>query len=174
MLLFVVVKYTALSWRIFLANMSSAFSFRLSFFLHILGVVIFYSGQFFVWTIFFKQFPMVGGWTSRDVILVYALFVFSLSLLDVFAGGMMDFAEIINAGSFDYYLTLPKPIKYILMTIIPSFFVATLPSRLVDNFSIQKLLILICACVISSLISYKIFKAGLKRYESGNMLNVRL
>lgn len=266
MLLSVVVKYAALSWRIFLANLSSALSFRLSFLLNVIGVIIFYSGQFFVWTVFFHQFPMVGGWTSKDVILVYALLVFSLSVLDVFAGGIMDFAKIINSGSFDYYLTFPKPIlwhvavsksdvisigtivlslvffiisgpfdlfrlllflfascftiilmfnfyvvtqsiaffiggfdqgasmvrhllaivgpypfsifpspfKYILMTIIPSFFVVTLPASLVYDFSFQKLFVLICACVVSSIIAHKVFKAGLRRYESGNMVNVRL
>lgn len=266
MLLSVVVKYAKLSWRIFLANLSSALSFRLSFFLNIFGIVMFFGGQFFIWAIFFNQFPMVGGWTSKDVILVFSLYLFSVSIVDVFAGGVMDLAKIINAGTFDYYLAFPKPVlwhlavsksdvtslgsvvlsfvfflssgpvcisrillfllasclsmamllnffivmqsiaffvggfdlgasivrhllaivspypfsifpspfKYLLMTLVPSFFVVTLPATLVDNFSIQTLLILVCACVISSFISHKVFKAGLRRYESGNMVNVRL
>ncbi|MFH1831495.1 MAG: ABC-2 family transporter protein [bacterium] len=266
MLLSVVGKYTKLSWRIFLANLSSALSFRISFFLEIFGGVMFFCGQFFLWTVFFNQFPMVGGWTSKDVILTYSLFLFSYSILEAFAGGIMRLAEIINDGSLDYYLTYPKailwhisvsradvialstvilgfvfflasgpielskillfllascfsmilmfnffiitqsiaffiggfsdgakavryllsvvspypfsifpaPFKYLLMTIIPSFFIVTLPARLVNNFSFQTLAILICACAVSSFIAHKVFKAGLRRYESGNMINVRL
>jgi ABC-2 type transport system permease protein len=260
------VKYIKLSWRVFLANFSSEMSFRLSFFLRVVGIVIFFGGQFFVWTIFFNQFPMVGGWTTKDLILVYSLYLFSLSILDVFAGGVGDLSKVINAGSLDYYISFPKPIlwhiavsksdvsslgsvvlslvffiysspldplrillflfascfsivllfnflvatqsiaffiggfdqgasavrhllaivspypfsifpspfKYILMTVIPSFFVVTLPARLVNNFSVLNLLILVLACVLSSFVSYKVFKAGLRRYESGNMVNVRL
>lgn len=266
MLLSVAGKYLVLSWRIFCANFYSAISFRLSFFLHIIGVIMYFGGQFFIWTIFFNQFPMVGGWTSKDVILVYSLFVFSVSLLDVFAGGVMDLAKIINAGNLDYFLAFPKPIlwhvavsksdvvslgaialslsffilstpfdplrillfllascltivllfnfyvatqsitffiggfdqgasmiryllaivtpypfsifpspfKYILMTFIPSFFVVTLPAKLVDNFSCKILLILIGACVVSSFIARFIFKKGLQRYESGNLISVRM
>jgi ABC-2 type transport system permease protein len=266
MLLSVVGKYIALSLRIFLTNFSSALSFRLSFFLYIVGVVLYFGGQFFLWTVFFKQFPLVGGWTSKDLILVYSLYLFSVSVLDVFAGGVMDIAKIINAGNLDYFLAFPKPIlwhlsvsradvisvgtvvlsllfflfsapisiakialfifascfsmillfnfyvvtqsisffvggfdqgasmvrhlmaivspypfdvfpnalKYILMTLVPSFFIVTLPARLVNNFSVLNLIILTFACVISSFISYKVFMAGLKRYESGNMMNVRL
>jgi ABC-type uncharacterized transport system permease subunit len=44
----------------------------------------------------------------------------------------------------------------------------------VNNFSVLNLLVLVLACVLSSLISHKVFKAGLRRYESGNMVNVRL
>jgi ABC-2 type transport system permease protein len=266
MWLSVAVKYAKLTWRIFLANLSSAMSFRLSFFLHIVGVVIFFGGQFFIWMIFFKQFPMVGGWTSKDVILVFSLYLFSVSMLDVFAGGVMDLAKIINAGSLDYYLAFPKPVlwhlavsksdvislgsivlsfvfflsqgsisilrillflvasclsitltfnflvvtqsiaffisgfdqgasavrrllaivspypfsifpspfKYFLMTLIPTFFIVTLPAKLVDNFSVKIFVILVCVCIVSSFIAHIIFKAGLRRYESGNMVNVRM
>jgi len=266
MWLSVAVKYIKLSWRIFLANFASALSFRVSFILYIAGIVIFYSGQFFLWSIFFNQFPMVGGYTTKDVILAYSLFVFSLSVLDVFMGGIGDLAQIINAGGLDYYLAFPKPILwhvavskadissigslflslvffilscpfdpvrlllfllascftmvlllnfmitiqsiaffvggfdkgasmpkhllamvspypfrifpqafgYLLITIIPSFFVITLPAQLVDHFSFSTIGILLCACIISSCISSFVFKKGLKRYESGNLVNVRM
>src|SRR3990172_5861798 len=112
MWLSVAVKYAQLSWRIFRANLASALSFPASFFLHVFGGVLFFAGQFFIWTVFFNQFPLVGGWTVYDVALVYSLFLFSLSMVDVFAGGVMDLAKIINLGSFDYYLTFPKPVLW--------------------------------------------------------------
>jgi ABC-2 type transport system permease protein len=266
MLLSVVAKYAKLSWRIFLANLSSALSFRTSFFLYFFGITLYFGGQFFLWAIFFKQFPMLGGWTAQDMILVYSLYIFSLSILDVFAGGVSDIAKIINAGNLDYYLAFPKPVlwhiaisksdvaslggvilslvlflststldplrialfllascicmilifnfytliqsiaffvggfdqgarafrhmlttvtvypfaifpspfKYLLMTFVPSFFIVTLPATLVDHFSFQTLAILITTCVVSSFAAQKVFTIGLKRYESGNMVNVRM
>ena len=266
MWLSVVGKYIRLSWHIFVANYYSAVSFRLSFVLHVIGAMAFFGGQFFIWTVFFNQFPMLGGWTSKDVMLVYSLYLFSISVLDVFVGGVMELAKIINAGNLDYYLAFPKPVlwhvavsksdvislgtlvmslvfflfsgplgvmrlalfliascftmvilfnflvitqaiaffipgfdqgassirhllaivspypfsifpspfKYLLMTIIPTFFIVTLPATLVDAFSVQALIILIVVSVFSSFVAHKVFKAGLRRYESGSMINVRL
>jgi len=267
MSLFVVGKYIALTWRIFIANLSSTMSFRLSFLFYLFGIFVYWGGQFFLWTIFFNQFPSVGGWTSKNLISVYSLFLFSLATLDTFAGGVIgDLANIINSGNLDYYLAFPKPVlwhlavsksdvtsictiilssffflysdsisfvrilmfllascfsmtllfnfyvitqslafflggfnqgasavrhtltivspypfnvfpnglKFILMTLIPSFFIVTLPAQLVDNFSIQTLLMLFCVSMVSSFIANKIFKFGLRRYESGNMVNVRV
>jgi ABC-2 type transport system permease protein len=113
MWLSVVAKYVRLSWCIFRANLASAVSFPLSFLLHVIGIVIFFGGQFFIWTVFFTQFPSVGGWNVHDVIIVYSLYIWSLSVLDVFCGGVMnDLAKIINAGNLDYFLTLPKPVLW--------------------------------------------------------------
>ena len=228
--------------------------------------MIFYGGQFFLWNIFFRQFPLVGGWTSHDVMVVYSLYTFSFAVLDVFAGGVTDLAKIINAGGLDYYLVFPKPLlwhiavsksdvtslgtiilssvcfltsepfaiarlltfflascftilllfnfliitqsiaffiggfdqgasalrhlltivspypfaifsspfKYIFMTFIPSFFIVTLPAQLISNFTPTVLAILILACIVSSFCASKIFKKGLSRYESGNLVNVRI
>lgn len=265
MLRSVVGKYVVLSWRIFLANLSSALSFRMSFLLSIVGLVVFFSGQFFMWTIFFNQFPSIGGWTSKEFILVYSLYLFSVAILDVFAGGIKDLASDISAGNLDYFLAFPKPIlwhlsvsksdvisistlalslccfllsgpidmvrvvtffcasvfsiillfdfyvttqsiaffvggfdmgasmtrhllgivstypfaifpytiKFMLITIIPSFFIVTMPAKLVNDFSLTNLTILCSACILFSIIARFVFKAGLKRYESGNMINVR-
>lgn len=266
MLLSVVARYVALSWRIFLVNLQTALSFKSSFILHIIGIMIFYSGQFFIWTVFFKQFPLVGGWTYNDVMLVYSLYTFSMSLMDVFAGGITDLAQLINAGGLDYFITFPKPVlwhlavsksdvvslgtialslgfffcsgplfftrillfflaaifcmvvlfnflvitqslaffisgfdrgastiryqlaivspypfaifpapfKYLLMTVIPSFFIVTLPAQLVDHFTFTTLAILVAASIASSVMAYNVFRIGLKRYESGNLISTRM
>lgn len=266
MLLSVVGKYFSLTQRIFLANLSSALSFRASFILHVMGSVIFDGGHFLLWLMFFKQFPSVGGWTMNDLSLVSALFVLSYSIIDVFAGGVTELARLINGGSIDYFLVFPKPIlwhiavsrsdtiaigslglgllffwysgdvtlmrtalfalatcfsiilmfnffvivgslafflggfeqgekearyllatlarysfsifpapfKYLLMTVIPSYFVITLPARLVTDFSWTTCLILMTVSVGSSLFAYWFFMKGLQRYESGNLLSVRI
>lgn len=50
----------------------------------------------------------------------------------------------------------------------------TLSASLIEHFSFQALGILIVVCVVSSAVAHKVFQAGLKRYESGNMMNVRM
>lgn len=266
MLLSVVGKYLILTARIFVANLSSALSFRASFFLHVLGVIIFDGGHFLLWLMFFKQFPSVGGWTISDLSLVSALFILSYALIDVFAGGVTELARLINAGSIDYFLVFPKPIlwhiavsrsdtialgsiglgivffwysgevtlirtalfalatcfsiilmfnffvivgsiaffvggfeqgekearyllatlarysfsifpapfKYLLMTVIPSYFVITLPAQLVNAFSWTTCLTLTLVSIGASLFAYWFFMKGLQRYESGNLVSVRI
>ncbi len=266
MWLSVVGKYSILSWRIFRANLASAMSFRLSFLFYVIGAMIFHAGQFLVWIMFFKQFPLIGGWTTNDVILANSLFLFSYSVIDAFAGGITELADMITMGGLDYFLGLPKPVlwhvavsksdmtslgtivlslgffvgfttvtfskivlflcasclsvilifnffvitqsiafwvggfdqaasmarhilrvaitypfsvfpcpfNYIFMTIIPSFFVVTLPMQLVNDFSITTLITLIGVCILSSIGTFLIFSRGLRRYESGNLMNVRI
>ena len=266
MWLSVVAKYLRLSWKIFLANISSAMSFRLSFFLHITGLSFFYIGNFLLWIIFFKQFSSISGWGMSNLALVSALFLFSYSVIDSFAGGITELARIICAGNLDYFLVFPKPVlwhiavsksdvtsifsgflslwmfwysgditvyktsvfllaslfsiiiffnflvisqslafylgniefaalearyltatvsryphsmfpspfKYIFMTIIPSFFVVALPADLVESFSLTTFSILLCVSIGSSFLAYFVFTKGLKRYESGNLVTVRM
>lgn len=266
MWLSVVGKYLRLSWLIFLSNIASAVSFRISFLIHIIGLSFFYVGNFWLWIIFFKQFSSVGGWGMTNVSLVSALFLFSYSIVDVFAGGVTELARIIASGGLDYFLVFPKPIlwhiavsrsditslcslflsvgmfcysgditlyktlsfliasgfstilffnflvisqsvaffmgnieyaatenryllatvsryphgifpspfKYIFMTIVPSFFVVSLPADLIQTFSLTTFFTLVGATVGSSFLAYFVFTKGLKRYESGNLVTVRM
>ena len=262
----VVAKYLKLTWRIFLVHVSTALSFRTSFLLNLIGITLFFGGQFFLWIVFYRQFPSLGGWTSQDLCVVYSLYLFSFSLVDTFAGGIMVLARDINAGNLDYYITLPKPIlwhiavskaeiesiatlllsasffitsgkvtiftfflflgtsifsaflifnfyvitqsiafflkgfeqgagalrhllsiastypfsifpnglKLIFLTIIPTFFITMMPAQLILDFSLTNLSIVLSSCIISSIIAKIVFTAGLKHYESGNMISVKL
>ena len=261
-----VAKYLRLSWYIFLSNIASAVSFRTSFLIHITGITLFHIGNFWLWIIFFKQFTSVDGWGMANLSLVSALFLFSYSVVDVFAGGVTELARIICAGGLDYFLVFPKPVlwhvavsrsditslcslflslgmfwysgditlyktfaflvascfssiiffnflvisqsaaffmgniefaateiryflatvsryphgifpspfKYIFMTIIPSFFVVALPVNLIESFSLMTFAMLVGVSVASSFLAYFVFTKGLKRYESGNLVTVRM
>lgn len=261
-----IAKYVRLTSYIFRANLRSALSFRFSFILYLIGLSAFVGGQFFIWSIFFSQFPQLGGWSVRDVQTTYSLFIFSYAIINLFFGGILELAETINKGQLDSYLTYPKPLlwhvavsmadmadvatlalssivflyaapfsltrvllfllasclttplifnfvvitqsvtffwggfeggagairhlmiivapypfrvfsspfKYLLMTAIPSFFVVTLPASLIDAFSYRTLAILIAAIVISTIVARLVFTAGLRRYESGNLINVKV
>src|ERR1700689_1744893 len=98
----VVGKYLKLTGHMFLLNLSSMLSSRASFWLGLVGRIIFDGGQFLLWFMFFKQFPSIGGWTIYDVGLVSGLYMVSFAIIDVFFGGVMDLAKIINSGGLDY------------------------------------------------------------------------
>ena len=117
------------------------------------------------------RFSCFNRWAIDAVRSIKDLTAFFIGGFDQGASAVRHLLAIVSPYPFSIF---PSPFKYLLMTLIPSFFVVTLPARLVNNFSVLNLLILILACVLSSFISYKVFKVGLRRYESGNMVNVRL
>lgn len=65
-------------------------------------------------------------------------------------------------------------LKLLMMTIIPAFFIVSLPVSIVRVFNLQTLLILLAYWVVSGVIAIKFYNFGLKRYESGNLINTRL
>lgn len=68
----------------------------------------------------------------------------------------------------------PRWIKLITTFIIPVFFMAILPTALAQNFSWQGLGLLFGAAVIFFLFAIFLFNRGLRRYESGNVLQLKM
>jgi ABC-2 type transport system permease protein len=65
-------------------------------------------------------------------------------------------------------------LKIALMTVVPAFFVNTLPQRMFANFTWSDLGFLLAVVVLLNTIAITLFYRGLKRYESGNMFQVRI
>jgi ABC-2 type transport system permease protein len=65
--------------------------------------------------------------------------------------------------------------KVLFMTIIPVFFVAYLPYQIVSfEFSIQKVLLLVWATIFFASLWTFVFYRWLRKYESGNLMNLNL
>ncbi|MBU4387247.1 ABC-2 family transporter protein [Candidatus Dependentiae bacterium] len=64
--------------------------------------------------------------------------------------------------------------KIIIFTIIPGFFVAELPVKLIKTFNIYYFLLLLAFTVATYFLAIFVFKKGLKRYESGSLMNVKM
>lgn len=64
-------------------------------------------------------------------------------------------------------------LKIVMMTVLPAFFMVTVPSGLIMEFSWTYFGILIASCIISTLFAFWIFNKGLDRYESGNLMTMR-
>jgi len=64
--------------------------------------------------------------------------------------------------------------KFILLTLIPAGFITGVPVDLLKHFNLGWFLLSILCAAILFIIALIIFKVGVKRYESGNLINVRM
>lgn len=67
----------------------------------------------------------------------------------------------------------PVFIKVLMYTVVPAMYMAHIPVKLVNHFSLKGLVILLIAMVILLLITKMLYERGLKRYESGNSVTRR-
>jgi ABC-2 type transport system permease protein len=112
---------------------------------------------------------------SIIILIAYTIFVQSLAF---FVGDFEETAErwFWTLFGFGFY---PQniffgPMKLVTLTVLPAFFVFTVPTRLLTSFDWMDLLLLVLVAAASFLISIQVFQIGLKRYESGNLINVRI
>lgn len=64
-------------------------------------------------------------------------------------------------------------LKFLMITLIPAFFVGTVPLELIKEFKILIFVGLTLFAILQTIIALKIFNNGLKRYESGNLINIK-
>jgi ABC-2 type transport system permease protein len=120
----------------------------------------------------------------------FNLLIFSLFIV---VGGVIFFACMLAVNSLSLYLgnienskhlfemffitfsTYPegifgKYIRVIFYSLVPIGFMSYMPVGIMQNFSIYKTLLVIGSSILYLTIAYKIFYNGLKRYESGNLI----
>jgi ABC-2 type transport system permease protein len=64
-------------------------------------------------------------------------------------------------------------LKFIMMTVLPAFFMITVPVQLIMEFSWTYFAILIVSVIVATVSALWIFNKGLARYESGNLMTTR-
>lgn len=65
-------------------------------------------------------------------------------------------------------------LKVAMLTILPVFFIYSVPIRIIQHFGWLDLAILLAAAIASFVLAQLVFRSGLKRYESGNLINSRI
>ncbi|MCX6823511.1 MAG: ABC-2 family transporter protein [candidate division SR1 bacterium] len=130
---------------------------------------------------------------NLTVIFVLKVIFVSICAGIVFAGFMVAFESLafwigssreLSRGIFEAILGpshYPSGIfkgmifKVMFMTIIPVFFVAYLPYDIVSSeFTLRKILLLLGATIFFGGLGTFVFYRGLRKYESGNMMNINL
>jgi ABC-2 type transport system permease protein len=112
---------------------------------------------------------------SAIILLAFAVILGSLSFY------MGSSVEIANQGLMGALSIASYPFsvftgytKWILLLVIPAGFISGIPVELIKSFSWHWFGGMILAALVLSTIALIMFKVGVKRYESGNLINIRV
>lgn len=88
----------------------SAMEYRLNFIMQSAGMFINDLFWVFFWFILFQRFENINGWNFGTMLVMYSIFPLSYGLAAAFLGNWRNIAKLIENGSVDYYLTLPREV----------------------------------------------------------------
>jgi ABC-2 type transport system permease protein len=127
-------------------------------------------------------FAIVGHPTPTRIAIYLGVLVASITVLTSFlvlAGSLAFFTGRGESGDLGFHSILlmanyPLDLfggatKVIVFTVIPAAFVATVPSKLIDNFNGPSALRLLGVAAFFALAASTIFRLGLRRYSSGSV-----
>lgn len=124
-----------------------------------------------------QQFAVYFLISSFSALILYN-FVVVLQSMAFFFGNFEETAErifsILLGMSLYPETTFSGVIKFMTFTLIPVFFINWVPVRLIQSFDWMQLLYMIGFWITSLAVAVFIFNWGLRRYESGNLINVRM
>lgn len=65
-------------------------------------------------------------------------------------------------------------LRFVSIIILPAFFISWAPVNIISKFSWEKLLLIFGFWLVTVIIAVRFFNRGLKRYESGNLINLKM
>jgi ABC-2 type transport system permease protein len=150
-----------------LVSRSSWFAIGDIIFALLLGLIAF---ELWQWPIFFFLCTI-----SMITLTAFSIIVGSLGF---YWGNAQETARSLNLGMISfasYPITVFKGFaRIILFTVIPAGFVSSVPVQLIKSFDLKLALLLIAVALLFLTIAIFVFRNGLKKYESGSMITVRV
>jgi ABC-2 type transport system permease protein len=112
---------------------------------------------------------------SSFILLAFAIIIGSLSF---YFGNAYETSRNLWMG-FITFGTYPisifqNPAKIILLTLVPAGFISSVPVTIIKDFSLKWFALMLFVTTIFMLVSIVVFYHGLKKYESGSMITVRI
>src|SRR5256886_3356801 len=90
------------------ANLQAAMEYRVAFIVQIITMVANDGLWLFFWWTYFREFPLVNGWQSSNIIVIWAVAACGLGIgMGVF-GNAPKLAALIMNGGLDAYLGMPR------------------------------------------------------------------
>lgn len=135
-------------------------------------ILLILSGQLSVLNfVLFSIFALAGG-------LIFFSTILAVNALSLFLGNIEGTKRLVEMF-FITFATYPeglfgKYLRVIFYTFLPVGFMVYLPVGIIANFSLLKTFVVLIATAVSLLLSYTLFYAGLKRYESGNLMENKI
>ncbi|GLV60063.1 ABC transporter permease [Dictyobacter sp. S3.2.2.5] len=248
------------------ANVQSALEYRSAFIVQVVSMAANDSLWLFFWWNYFKQFPLVNGWQSTDIVILWAIAAGGFGVSVTIFGNARQIPMLIMNGGLDAYLGMPRSVllhvciaatdpaawgdllfavgaylllvrpdpwnialfclllpltaliytsfqvllgslafflgntegmsqqafnalisfssypmdifngvvRVLLFTVLPAGFISFVPLQLLHRFSWSLLGVMLGAVLIFTLGAVALFRAGLRRYESGNLMGAQI
>src|SRR3989344_5615081 len=93
---------------LFKLELNTAMEYRFNFISQTIGMFVNDGFWIFFWFLIFQKFGSIGNWGYHEMLLLYAVLPTSFGLVAVLFGNWSALSKMIEEGSLDYYLTLPK------------------------------------------------------------------
>jgi ABC-2 type transport system permease protein len=90
------------------ANLQAAMEYRVAFVVQIITMVANDGLWLFFWWTYFRQFPLVNGWQSSNIIVIWAVAACGFGIGMAVFGNTPKLAALIMNGGLDAYLGMPR------------------------------------------------------------------
>jgi len=94
--------------KIYSLELASALEYRFSFFTQVFAMFLNDLFWIFFWFLLFERFTTVGNYHFTDMVLFQSFLALSFGIIEVCFANRAILSKLIESGSLDYYLTLPK------------------------------------------------------------------
>ncbi|HYG56698.1 MAG TPA: ABC-2 family transporter protein [Symbiobacteriaceae bacterium] len=103
-------KLLALVGAYLRANIAIALEYRFSLVSQVTGMFVNDALWIGFWVLYFIKFPVLGGWTLEDVVVLWATLALSWGLVTGLMSNAQRIPTLVVQGQLDYYLSLPKDV----------------------------------------------------------------
>src|SRR5215471_18869980 len=90
------------------ANLQAAMEYRAAFIVQIITMVANDGLWLFFWWTYFREFPLVNGWQSNNIIVIWAVAACGFGIGTGVFGNASKLAALIMNGGLDAYLGMPR------------------------------------------------------------------
>jgi ABC-2 type transport system permease protein len=112
-----VAKLLRLTGAYMKMNLAAFLEYRASLVSQVLGMFINDMLWVTFWVLYFTKFPVLGGWTLEDVIVLWATVTTSYGIVTGLLTNATRIPQLVVQGQLDYYLALPKdPLLHLLIS----------------------------------------------------------
>jgi len=122
-------------------------------------------------TLLFAGLVIISAWIIYSFIVIVQSLAFYVAN---FEDGAEQAFQSMLAFSFYPQNVFHGLLKLVMIAVVPAFFIITVPINLIRQFNFNSLLLLFGFALLAWILALTLFKRGLKRYESGNLINLNM
>jgi ABC-2 type transport system permease protein len=102
------ISYLRFVGTYLVVNTQAAMEYRVAFWVEIGSLFFSDCLWVFFWLSYFQQFPLVNGWKSTDVVIIWGVSACGFGIYSAICGNTRRLAGLIMNGGLDAYLSMPR------------------------------------------------------------------